>query len=589
MRKIYSLVLMATMLLIGANAWADGNVCSLKIGDAAAQEYPTLQQAFDAMNGTTNSTVVLTMLADAYTGTANQQWRTDGSYVFSGNDVTWDLGGFTVTNQGEWRLRLHANNYTITGAAGSKIDFASLPGNDYCGIYLYGETSEDASVHTNLTIGANVTISSYGYAIAIMHVSNAAFNVKVDVYGTVSTTTGEAAVSILGTVNKIPSENNMSAAPTINVYNGATVSAGSGSNMSGIYAAGYGVWNVQGTVEGATGIYAKAGKINLTGATVTATGAYETIYENNNGVTGGGSAIVMDGNSSYAGHMELHVTGATTVTSTNGYAIEELVTSANESQTDALEITSGEFNGKVQLGSLTMTPDLGQDVQINGSITGGTYNSDITQYMGNVAGALQETAPNSGIYQVVPGCIATLNDFGLATFSSPNYNVVLPDGLTAWIVTGGLDANKQLTLSQLAAGAVLPEDAGLILSGTANTSYNLYKSTADAANVTGNKLEPATEWAASYKSNAYILHGNELWIYEGDEFKPGKAFLPADAITIPSAAPKRISMVFGATDEATAVENVEIETIEAQKFIENGQVLIKRGENIYNAQGQIVK
>ncbi len=589
MRKIYSLVLMATMLLMGTNTWADDNVCSLQIGSGAAVEYATLQQAFDAMNGTTNSTVVLTMLQDASTGTAKQIWRTDGSYVFSGNDVTWNLNGHVVTNQGEWRLLMNGNNYNIDGGVGSQLNFANLPGNDYCGIYLYGETSEYSSVHTNLTVGAGVTISSKGYAIAIMARSNAAFNVKVDIYGNVITTTGEAAISILGTVNKIPSEGNEAAAPTINIYHGATVSGGNAVGQSAIYAAGYGIWNIDGNVSGATGIYAKAGVFDLEEhAVITGTGTYEKPTENNNGQTGGGSAIVFDSNANYAGHMELHVDGAT-VTSNNGAAVEELRTNTGETKTDSLVIASGIFNGNLNMGSLNLTPEFGENVQINGTITGGTYNSDITEYMGNVGGALQETSP--GIYQVVEGCIAFLNAYGLATFSSPTHDVLIPEGsdLKAYRATG-MDGND-LKLYQVAqAGQVLPHGVGLILyvGEAKKDTFNLYKSTNSPVAIDANILLPSTAWAASYKDNAYILHGNELWIYNGDEFKAGKAFLP---MPVPAAsAPKRISMIFNQTETPTAVENVETQNVKAVKFVgEDGQLYIRRGEAVYTVQGQVVK
>ena len=52
-----------------------------------------------------------------------------------------------------------------------------------------------------------------------------------------------------------------------------------------------------------------------------------------------------------------------------------------------------------------------------------------------------------------------------------------------------------------------------------------------------------------------------------------------------SYAPKRISMHF---DAATGVENVET-AAPIEKFMQEGQVLIRRGENVYNLQGQIIK
>ena len=38
----------------------------------------------------------------------------------------------------------------------------------------------------------------------------------------------------------------------------------------------------------------------------------------------------------------------------------------------------------------------------------------------------------------------------------------------------------------------------------------------------------------------------------------------------------------------TAVDNVEAETVKAEKFVEDGQVYIRRGNEVYNLQGQKV-
>lgn len=53
----------------------------------------------------------------------------------------------------------------------------------------------------------------------------------------------------------------------------------------------------------------------------------------------------------------------------------------------------------------------------------------------------------------------------------------------------------------------------------------------------------------------------------------------------PNNAPKRITMRFNGT---TAVDNVEAESVKAEKFVENGQVYIRRGNEVYNLQGQKV-
>jgi hypothetical protein len=64
--------------------------------------------------------------------------------------------------------------------------------------------------------------------------------------------------------------------------------------------------------------------------------------------------------------------------------------------------------------------------------------------------------------------------------------------------------------------------------------------------------------------------------------KENKAYLQINT----TGAPARIRLAFGQT---TGVENVEAEAVKAEKFVENGQIFIRRGEAVYNLQGQIVK
>ena len=181
------------------------------------------------------------------------------------------------------------------------------------------------------------------------------------------------------------------------------------------------------------------------------------------------------------------------------------------------------------------------------------------------------------------GYDVTLNSFGLATFSAAEKTLV-PDGLTAY-KAGNFDVeNGYLTLEEVAvAGQTLPANTGVLLYGAAG-DYFMEISDAGYVTITGNKFHAATEWTASLE-NVYILHDNGLWLYTGTEFKANKAYLQ---ITMPDGvahAPKRISLRY---DAATGVENVG-EAVKAEKFMEDGKVLIRRGNVIYNLQGQVVK
>ena len=402
MRKFYSLVLMAAALLIGTNAWAQDPIATISIDGGAAQNITSdlLSEGINQINN--GQSAVITLLQDASLGSTKTSVVLDG-----GKNLTIDLNGKHLDSYAIFNLFNATLNITSNAPALYEMkvaaQFASVFGSKY---------KAEPYGYCNLIVGENVTIESnsqYGLAIFPRDYYDATYTgtvtkdngdinqsnwakmngagagVTVDIYGSILSLYG---ISTNGQLNAT-----MGNVPVINIHENAVITT---SNYNGIYAGGYAIWNIQGHVTGTTGIYAKAGVFNLDGAEIKGTAPYEAPTENNNGTSGGGSGIVFDGNKAYAGEMELTVTGETKVISTNGYAFEELVTSANKSETNSIDIQSGTFEGDVKMGSLTMTPELGNDVKVKGSITGGTYNSDITEYLSNVTGVITPTTDEQG-------------------------------------------------------------------------------------------------------------------------------------------------------------------------------------------------
>ena len=181
-----------------------------------------------------------------------------------------------------------------------------------------------------------------------------------------------------------------------------------------------------------------------------------------------------------------------------------------------------------------------------------------------------------GVVNYFPKYDVTLNANGLATFSATDA-VSIPSGLKAYTATGL--TGDVLNLSEITAAQV-PANTGVILYGAANGAYELPIIATAAAITETNLLKAATVWPAA-AGTVYILHGNELWEYTGSDMKANKAYLQ-----LPAGAPKRIRLAF---DQATAIDNVEVEAVKAEKFVENGQIFIRRGNEVFNLQGQIVK
>lgn len=206
---------------------------------------------------------------------------------------------------------------------------------------------------------------------------------------------------------------------------------------------------------------------------------------------------------------------------------------------------------------------------INFSITGDERNSTIEdRFVINY----QAPAP-------VYAAEVTTNAQGLATFSFQETNLV-PVEADVKLYKGifsSLDEN--LGLQSVSA---VDQGEGVIVYGTPNTTYHFEASADQCGEFDGNDLKASSLWASRGNGYIYVLSGDALYLYEGTEFPAKKAFLEVPAS---NGAPRRIGFAF---DNATAIDNVEA-TVKAEKFIENGQVLIKRGEAVYNLQGQIVK
>ena len=183
-------------------------------------------------------------------------------------------------------------------------------------------------------------------------------------------------------------------------------------------------------------------------------------------------------------------------------------------------------------------------------------------------------------YVPAPVYSVTTNIDGWASYSS-DVDLVAPTGLTVY--AGTID-DKELILTSV---NYIKANEGVIVKGEASQTYTLTPGSGSDSYT--NDLKPSSAWA-NHSGTIYCLRNEGVvgttafYQYTGSDMPANKAYLQISAT--PSSAPKRISMRF---NQPTAIENVELEAVKAEKFIENGQVLIKRGEIIYNVQGQIVK
>ena len=411
---------------------------------------------------------------------------------------------------------------------------------------------------------------------------------KADFYGTNDVTVSEA--DTLYT-------------PFIHIFPTAKMEAGNANGNVAVYASGYARWLIEGECEGASGVYMKSGKVTLDDAIVKSNYADEATntFGSNKGVNSAGNAVVVESNSHYTGNCALDIEGSTEVSTeaNGGTALLEGVKEGENTTVNEIKIGGGSLSGDNAIAISTLTAEEESVVKIvgtagtefTGNVTVGAED-DIAELIPGAVVSLITNSDNTTTAVIATGASheeynVSLNSEGLSTFSA--LDNVRFDASAFKAYKAGEMSNDKLTLSQIAASegyVYIPAGTGVILYGAASGAAQ-FERVADAVPALEgtNNLKPSTAWKAAYAGAAYILHSNELWVYDGEQFAENKAFLilPNDN---QGNAPKRIRLVF---EETQDVENVEFEAVKAQKFIENGQIFIIRGEKVYNVQGQIVK
>lgn len=389
MKKLFNYALLAAALLVGVNVNA---VDVANFGD--------LQSAIeDAEEGAT----VNVKLTDNIT-------LNSPLYIYKGQTIHLNM------NEKNILAGIYTPFYINHGALyleGKGLVTADKPEQSSMVRIMGSDNAEDTN-YSVLNIGKDVTIENkdgYGIQVPIKNNQrNAVGEVEAKTpkdtqkqYGVVITIDGEvlvagkgtAAIFINGTINNkegnVPEFyiNGKVQGPST-LYKIVAGTSGEGlavknagfeeyySTGSGIYAAGYAKWNITGFVGGGIGMYAKGGKFEIKDATIKATAPeFWAPLAYGNGYIAAGTAVILDSNSGYAGAIDVKVDGDTKITSDSGYGIQEVVTQG-EVTTQNITIIQGEIIGASDKGAL-VTTEVGKG---NTNIEGGTFNSDITQYLG---------------------------------------------------------------------------------------------------------------------------------------------------------------------------------------------------------------
>lgn len=472
MRKIYSLVLMAAMLLIGTNVQA------LNVAKIGNTEYATLWSALVAAIESPNPTTIQ-LIADAPLtigqssdfstasyGVGKKALITNNSsrlWIGGGVNITLDLNGYNVTNAP--RINFANATFKITGKGTYTAEVSQ-------GLNLYGtfDETKHAGEYTHLILDKDVTYNGPSgreqYGIGMMYAKAAndftgntstdnsvGCGMLFDVYGTVFIADPVASNGQMSKVVTNPSKLHVHAGGKLEGSSAYEAIAGDNNPTSGdsddkairraiykwnedngkpgtdphnnadngLYCPAYMDYVIEGTVMGGNGIYVKGGNLTLNNATVIATAeAYGEPIDYGNGTIGSGIAVIFDNNVSYAENMSLHVTGDTYVEATHGMAVLETTTSGeNKIEASDISIESGTFVGGTEEGCIVIKDEgLIDDMKVEQSISGGTYSDNgVLNYMDN-DNSIVVTAQKDGETVYV---IATQPE-GTTIVTDPNLN-----------------------------------------------------------------------------------------------------------------------------------------------------------------------
>ena len=185
---------------------------------------------------------------------------------------------------------------------------------------------------------------------------------------------------------------------------------------------------------------------------------------------------------------------------------------------------------------------------------------------------------------------------GWATFASP-VKVAVPSGLTAYKATYSNEGGDEQLVLDAVSGAI-PANEGVLLRGEAEHVYTFSPTNDAAGDYTGNALvgcpvrTDITSVAAT--NDIFCLRYSDIfqitgfYLYSGQYIAAGKAYLPLPKAA-PSSAPRRIRFVFREEQGTTGFDPTNAEAVPTTKFIENGQLYIRRGNAVYTIQGVRVK
>lgn len=268
---------------------------------------------------------------------------------------------------------------------------------EYGAVMLVGSEDPTDTNYSTVTVGKDITLEGWS-GIFISHNDKKSYGVLVNMNGTINALddiNGDSGVGIYINGN-IKDKNN---SPIINLSNTSKIN----STGTGIYAAGYSIYNINGAYISGTdsGLGIKSGIFNIMDATIIGTGEDKTPTNgNNNGINPSGVAIQIESNPSYKGDIELNINKGL-IESKNSNVIYEYTTKNSPTKVKNINIKGGTYKSNAKKDVFNLSNSF-----INTHpkfITGGKFSNDPSLYL---KGGYSASLDNS-LYEVTSSTMET--------------------------------------------------------------------------------------------------------------------------------------------------------------------------------------
>jgi len=284
---------------------------------------------------------------------------------------------------------------------------------NYGAIVLKGSDDTSKENYSTVSVGSDVTLEGWS-GIFIQHNNKTGYGVLVNMEGTINAVddiNGGTGVGIYVNGN-IQNQNN---SPIINITKTTKIT----STGSGIYAAGYATYNINGAyIEGKeSGLGIKSGVFNISDGTIMGTGADKTPTSgNNDGINPSGVAIQMESNSGYTGNIVLNIKNGT-ITSKNSNVIYEYSVGSSGTKVKDINLSGGTYTSNANKAVFNLSNSF-KNTHKN-FISGGIYSSDPTSYLKS---GYSVNKNSNGVYEVVT---STMSVFGADNENNSTVKTIL--------------------------------------------------------------------------------------------------------------------------------------------------------------------